>query len=202
MFKRSSEQLGDQTFSPSSSNRTKLSKILDMPKMDSRTAAGILNISTARAEEVSVRYNQLGSHHRSLRHSEARRRQSTEIREVARRLPKSAYHRGPHGLPAQKVPCLITATHQLPANKKKSFAAFSQATGRRAEKISHLCVLCQSGDHRFRQCDKLLKLSVQERIQCAKAKKLCLNCLGDHSDRCSSRYTWCNEKHHSLLHLE
>lgn len=53
------------------------------------------------------------------------------------------------------------------------------------------------------ECQKLTQASVNDRWKLLKDKQLCFNCLYPHRiDKCTSKYvcTYCNEKHHSLLH--
>ena len=62
------------------------------------------------------------------------------------------------------------------------------------------CVQCQ-GDHIIYRCPVFEKLSTQQRWDSIKSKKLCRNCLRQHSDECkSSRCKHCNRFHHTLLH--
>lgn len=62
------------------------------------------------------------------------------------------------------------------------------------------CAQCQ-GDHRIYRCPVFEKLTVQQRWDSVKGKKLCRNCLGSHVGDCkSSHCKHCNRFHNSLLH--
>lgn len=67
------------------------------------------------------------------------------------------------------------------------------------------CLICEE-DHPTFKCSVLLKKDVRERIELAKTKRVCLNCLsGTHKTHdCKNKYTCktCKKYHHSLLHLE
>lgn len=67
------------------------------------------------------------------------------------------------------------------------------------------CFVCYQ-DHVTTKCPTLLRSSVRDRIELAKAKKICLNCLsGTHKTHdCKSKFTckMCKRHHHTLLHLE
>jgi hypothetical protein len=66
------------------------------------------------------------------------------------------------------------------------------------------CTLC-SGSHRLFKCDTFLKLQPQQRLQHAKQRRLCFNCLQsftkDHI--CSKQVCHkCQNRHHTLLHVD
>ena len=62
------------------------------------------------------------------------------------------------------------------------------------------CTQCQ-GDHVIYRCPVFEKMSIQQRWDSMKSKKLCRNCLRKHSGECtSSRCKHCNRFHHTLLH--
>ncbi|KAK9704106.1 Pao retrotransposon peptidase [Popillia japonica] len=67
------------------------------------------------------------------------------------------------------------------------------------------CNYCNQS-HFISRCDSFLKLTVNNRIDEIKKKRLCLNCLGKGHNiaGCKSKYSFkrCNKKHHSLLHIE
>lgn len=70
---------------------------------------------------------------------------------------------------------------------------------------SNSCTFCKNkAKHSIRSCAKFLKSNSKERLNFAKSKGCCLNCLGQyHSiNKCLSlsRCNECGEKHHSLLH--
>ncbi|XP_063727265.1 uncharacterized protein LOC134854837 [Symsagittifera roscoffensis] len=64
---------------------------------------------------------------------------------------------------------------------------------------------CCSGDHRVYQCTKFQEMSISNRRQEAKSKRLCFNCLslGHQNHECKSKSTCqtCRKGHHSLLHI-
>ncbi|XP_046613760.1 uncharacterized protein LOC124302046 [Neodiprion virginianus] len=66
------------------------------------------------------------------------------------------------------------------------------------------CPVC-SNAHGVFECSDFLQMSISDRIQGAKKKKICLNCLdeGHFSANCrSSGCKRCQEKHNTLLHIE
>lgn len=67
------------------------------------------------------------------------------------------------------------------------------------------CLFC-SGDHILMKCDSYLGKRVEERIEWARTKKLCVNCFsGTHkAHECKSKYSCrtCSKKHNTVLHLE
>ena len=67
------------------------------------------------------------------------------------------------------------------------------------------CVLCSPEKHPLYLCPKWLKLTVQQRLDIVKQKKLCCNCLapGHTPDVCRSRYKCkeCQQPHNSTLHV-
>jgi hypothetical protein len=65
---------------------------------------------------------------------------------------------------------------------------------------TNLCLFCD-GVHTIWQCS----LPVNDRIESIKRRRLCFNCFRPHSKqncRSSARCTFCNNNHHTLLHLE
>lgn len=69
------------------------------------------------------------------------------------------------------------------------------------------CLFCASTTHSIYKCDSFTKQSVNERINWAKTKTLCLNCLATNKHKtheCKSTYKckYCQKKHNSLLHLQ
>lgn len=67
------------------------------------------------------------------------------------------------------------------------------------------CILCEKG-HYLQNCADFEKKQVQSRIDYAKSKKLCMNCLSTQhkTSDCKSQYKCkvCKKTHHTLLHLE
>lgn len=66
------------------------------------------------------------------------------------------------------------------------------------------CVLCQKDNHAIFKCFRFKKMSVQERVNFAKSKKLCVRCLSaEHNfESCPHSYQCykCKEPHNFLLH--
>jgi len=68
----------------------------------------------------------------------------------------------------------------------------------------HRCAVCNE-NHRVQQCPKFLELTIQDRIDCLKKAKLCLNCLkiGHYLKDCkSSTCRQCSGKHNTLIHFD
>ncbi|XP_076624584.1 uncharacterized protein LOC143343501 [Colletes latitarsis] len=67
------------------------------------------------------------------------------------------------------------------------------------------CSICKNA-HFTHQCQKLIRVSVDQRIEMVKKAGLCNNCLRPHhvASQCMSTGTCrrCNAKHHTLLHAE
>lgn len=66
------------------------------------------------------------------------------------------------------------------------------------------CPLC-NGSHRLFMCQNFLKLVVKERVEFAKNKRLCFNCLasGHRNTDCRSKNCKkCDRKHNTLLHVD
>ncbi|KAJ8933297.1 hypothetical protein NQ314_014125 [Rhamnusium bicolor] len=69
---------------------------------------------------------------------------------------------------------------------------------------TNTCQFCQ-GSHIINNCDKFLQLSISNRIQEIKGKRLCLNCFGDNhiSINCKApKCPKCKSPHNNLLHLQ
>ncbi|XP_055589601.1 uncharacterized protein LOC129741833 [Uranotaenia lowii] len=65
------------------------------------------------------------------------------------------------------------------------------------------CVFCGNSFHTASTCSKFRAMSVPQRFELVKMKRLCINCLGSGHfiDRCSrGPCRECNRKHHSMLH--
>lgn len=93
---------------------------------------------------------------------------------------------------------LSTERVQLTPPIRKALAMTSISTK------SSFCSYCKKSTHNIRQCRRFTQLSTRERADVARTKRLCLNCLGNHPGNCQSRMTckMCNGRHHSLLHIE
>ena len=89
-------------------------------------------------------------------------------------------------------------TKQL-APKKRSYTTAFAATNKSVSS----CTLC-SGQHALGACQRFLGMTVSERREHARSKRLCYNCLRpDHMSRVCSRGSCrtCRGKHHTLLHI-
>jgi hypothetical protein len=67
------------------------------------------------------------------------------------------------------------------------------------------CVHCNSNNHYISSCNKFTNMTVYQRRQVVKEKRLCWNCLREHAVKdCQSKSTCkvCKRNHHSLLHYE
>ncbi|XP_055590823.1 uncharacterized protein LOC129742906 [Uranotaenia lowii] len=70
-------------------------------------------------------------------------------------------------------------------------------------RIQNNCVFCGNSFHPASTCSKFRAMSVPQRFEVVKMKRLCINCLGSghFADRCSKGpCRECNRKHHSMLH--
>lgn len=89
-------------------------------------------------------------------------------------------------------------------NPKGSYHAGSQNTPQNNQSFSKKCPCCASYNHRISQCDKFKTLSIQQRFDFVRQKKLCRNCLSPQhvTESCASikLCLLCNKKHHTLLH--
>ena len=195
-------------------------KILDLPRMESRFAAGILNI-----------YNVLTMSLHGLRRCNFQTNSWAPmvVSCVTRKLDEESRQKFEEALmDSRKIPSipqlldfldrryqvLLTDAHSRSTNKKKSFAIVTSATVTATavkqparttkDKLKRKCVQCHSEEHSIRECTSFLNKKIPERIQFTKAQHLCINCLGTHDGRCNSRFTCkqCQGKHHTLLHLE
>lgn len=92
---------------------------------------------------------------------------------------------------------------ELRSHKKvKSFYGNGELSDQ--PQTQHKCSFCRK-EHYIQSCSDFLKLSVKERVEQAKRKKLCLNCLryGHIYQRCySGSCKQCKEKHNTLLHID
>ena len=69
---------------------------------------------------------------------------------------------------------------------------------------SALCDQDCSEEHKLHACPQFKQMSMSERLNCAKTKKVCFNCLqpGHSANNCPSKFTCreCKQRHHTLLH--
>ncbi|XP_038106740.1 uncharacterized protein LOC119766331 [Culex quinquefasciatus] len=86
------------------------------------------------------------------------------------------------------------------APKEKSRFSVAHAATKPATNIPG-CPVC-SKSHRIYECDQFRRMTVEQRQEVVRNKKLCWNCLSSahFSRNCTSRACRCGEKHHSLLH--
>lgn len=75
----------------------------------------------------------------------------------------------------------------------------------KANTMNTACINC-NGQHNISKCETFAKLSEQERVNMAREKKWCMNCLRNNhkTSECRSKFTCakCNKNHNTLLHLE
>ena len=102
---------------------------------------------------------------------------------------------------------------QLPSIHRKNHQGSSDQSGnsKKDDKVQTyhtnsaktiICPCC-SGDHRVYQCTKFQEMSISNRRQEAKSKRLCFNCLslGHQNHECKSTCQTCRKGHHTLLHI-
>lgn len=81
----------------------------------------------------------------------------------------------------------------------------NNSQGKSYNYVEKNCIKCNS-KHSTMECPELLKLSVDDRLNWVKEKKLCTNCLSNsHTiNNCSSKYNCkvCKKRHNSVLHFE
>ena len=109
-----------------------------------------------------------------------------------------------------------TPSKTEPSDRRPAKAADKRQTGhppRRANvhvattptTYKYDCILCTPEKHPLYLCPKWLKLTVQQRLDLVKQKKLCNNCLsvGHTAETCRSRYRCkdCQQPHNSTLHV-
>ena len=89
----------------------------------------------------------------------------------------------------------------------RSFSTMDLGSGRRPSTYNRSCVCCDNTGHRIWDCDNFIKeLSVQQRWELAKEKRLCFRCLtGNHRGKdCRNTRVCgvdgCRSNHHKLLH--
>lgn len=92
----------------------------------------------------------------------------------------------------------VSNANQKQVSKYKNTSVANVATTNLA------CVLCKS-NHQLYQCERFIKLSVDERIKTIKKAHLCINCLRSSLHQAkvcnSGSYRKCSKKHNTLLHL-
>ena len=87
--------------------------------------------------------------------------------------------------------------HETQGGKRKRVESRARAL---ATTTSNPCYQCQA-DHPLYRCPVFEKMTVQQKWDLVKAKKLCRNCLRKHSGECKSiKCKHCNRFHHSQLH--
>ena len=104
---------------------------------------------------------------------------------------------------------------QLPSFHRKNHQGNSDQSGNskkddkvqtyHTNSVKTIICPCCSGDHRVYQCTKFQEISISNRRQEAKSKRLFFNCLslGHQNHECKSKSTYqtCRKGHHSLLHI-
>lgn len=188
-----------------------VSKILDLPKVEQRSAAGILHISTVLTTSLHG-LNKCNFNTESWgpivvncvvrKLDEESRQKFEESLQDSRQVPTI------NQLQAfldRRYQVLLTDTNIKPRSTgTKTVAAVARPVSAPPQKQAiKKCCLCNK-NHSIRQCETFLGLTVSDRLQRARSYKLCLNCLGGHAGSCNSRFTCqqCKGKHHTLLHLE
>ena len=70
--------------------------------------------------------------------------------------------------------------------------------------ISTSCSQQCSEEHKLHACPQFKQMTIPERYNCVKMKKVCFNCLqsGHNANSCPSKFTCreCRQRHHTLLH--
>lgn len=89
---------------------------------------------------------------------------------------------------------------------EKTFSEKTFTEKNQVEKASNSnCVFCNSDSHNIYKCELIKKKEVNDRVNWAKSKALCMNCLKNNhkTQECKSKFTckYCNKKHNSLLHI-
>ncbi|XP_055523135.1 uncharacterized protein LOC129717295 [Wyeomyia smithii] len=91
------------------------------------------------------------------------------------------------------------------ANFNRRQSQFRLSSNASTAIASYKCPAC-NGNHYIARCAKFMQQSVSERKQLVSRKRLCHNCLkGNHlvaSCPCELNCRKCNQRHHTLLHLE
>lgn len=101
----------------------------------------------------------------------------------------------------------IRANETNHSSKKASQGTISKriALAASSESKRDKCSLCE-GSHKLYACLKFKELSVSDRFNHVRGRRLCFNCLAPHhmSDTCRSKYSCikCRRAHNTLLHFE
>ena len=90
----------------------------------------------------------------------------------------------------------------LSSNKQRGGSSFATSAASSHERTCKIC----GQRHSLFDCTQMKDMSVDQRIECIKRKRLCFNCLkGNHSaTNCKSTFSCkrCHKRHHTLLHRE
>ncbi|XP_036348072.1 uncharacterized protein LOC118757468, partial [Rhagoletis pomonella] len=94
-----------------------------------------------------------------------------------------------------------------PQNAKHTTEAPQKSLGAFQASVSKVTwQLCQSNEHRLKDCQKFRKLSTSDRITLVKNNNSCVNCLSSRHtvSRCTSSYncSTCHQRHNTLLHID
>ncbi|XP_036327139.1 uncharacterized protein LOC118739735 [Rhagoletis pomonella] len=106
---------------------------------------------------------------------------------------------GLKGTTTVKAPKHQPARHHQEANTKR-LGAFQASVSK------FTCQMCQTNEHKLRNCPQFLNKTPADRIDFLKSKKWCLNCLstGHTVSRCTNPFNCikCHSRHNTLLHIE
>lgn len=188
-----------------------VSMILNLPKLHSKSAAGIENIITVLNTALNgiKKYNYDTSQWDPVVLECVTTKLDTESRE---RFDESLED----VLEVPTIDCLMKFLQrryqvllsdnqdprkQQPWNKRNSYAATTEGTTKTSDRNPRMCVMCDA-DHGLWNCDAFLKLSVQNRNQFVKSKSVCVKCLRKHNGNCAIIFKCkeCKGKHSTLLH--
>ncbi|XP_062557167.1 uncharacterized protein LOC134222030 [Armigeres subalbatus] len=95
--------------------------------------------------------------------------------------------------------------YQLLAHASQSLPNRSNGKNNDDSTTARKCPVCNTADHRVKECKQFLDLNVEGRWKCIHNLKLCRTCLNQHGkNRCrlstKCGIDGCEFKHHSLLH--
>lgn len=180
--------------------------ILDLPRMKTKSAAGILNI-------ISVLNTSL---HGLQRFNYDTSSWDPIILEcVTSKLDNESRERFDESLEdLTDIPSIDTLIRflekryrvllnclPLSKNERSNERAETRTVSRKAlGKDLKRCAMCDSTKHTVWKCAEFQQLSVKQRIQLIKCKDVCYKCLRKHTGNCRLRCKDCNGKHNSLLH--